>query len=42
MFKGVAVSKNFLYGVDVIYDIKFIIKMIRKSVNSLNLNEIVL
>ena len=32
----------FLYGVDVINDIKFIIKMIRKSVNSLNLNEIVL
>ena len=32
----------FLYGVDVINDIKFIIKIIMKSVKSLNLNEIVL
>ena len=42
MFKGTAVSKNFLYVVDVINNIKFIIKMIRKTFNSLNLNEIVL
>ena len=42
MFKGAAVSKNFLYEVNVFNDVKFIIKMIRKIVNSLNLNEIVL
>jgi len=42
MFKGTAVSKNLLYEMHVINDLKFIFKMIRKSVNSLNLNEIVL